>query len=299
MKILSLDGGGIRGVLSARIVERIESARPFLAAVDVFSGTSVGSINAAWYASGRPASGLVQMFRERSRDIFADSLWDDLKDLGNLRGAQYGSEGLQSVLASTFGDARLRDLPKRVVITTVDLDNPGPPRGWRFKVYDREHDGDVPVSRAVATSAAAPTYFPVVHGCADGGLVANNPAACALAYAVAARRRNDPAYQPLPGDFSMLSVGTGRNPRWIEGEGSHDWGLSQWLRHLLDLIFDCGVQAPHFQCKQFLGGDYLRVQPDMPRDVPLDDADAVDELVQIADQVDLSDAIDFVARAFA
>ncbi len=91
-RILSLDGGGIRGVLTARLLERIAEVRPeFLGRVDLFAGTSTGSILAIGLAMGLTPTRLVALYREQGPLIFRDSAWDDVRDLWGLNGAQYST----------------------------------------------------------------------------------------------------------------------------------------------------------------------------------------------------------------
>src|SRR5512133_2972167 len=97
--VLSMDGGGIRGILTARVLERIEAALPgFLADVELFAGTSTGGLLALGLASGMTPTELRGMYQRFADFVFADSLIDQIKDLGNLIGAEYSVEPLKEVL---------------------------------------------------------------------------------------------------------------------------------------------------------------------------------------------------------
>ena len=88
-RILSLDGGGVRGLLSARILQAIErrTGARFYDHVDLFAGTSTGAILGAGLACGFTLDEIVRFYNVEAPKIFADSWWDDVKDLGQVLGA--------------------------------------------------------------------------------------------------------------------------------------------------------------------------------------------------------------------
>ena len=92
-RIVSLDGGGIRGVLTAALLERLDSLQPgFLAQVDLYAGTSTGGILALALASGMSPTEARTLYERLGDDVFKDSLWDNLKDLGQITGAHYSNQ---------------------------------------------------------------------------------------------------------------------------------------------------------------------------------------------------------------
>jgi patatin-like phospholipase/acyl hydrolase len=111
-RILSLDGGGIRGLLSVLLRDRIEKAIPgWLDKADLLAGTSTGGIIALGIAHGVPLADMRALHQQKGRDIFDDSWLDNLKDLGNVAGAQYGNKALTRELrrrrTSTFSSPGL------------------------------------------------------------------------------------------------------------------------------------------------------------------------------------------------
>jgi len=123
-RILSLDGGGVRGLIPIIFMERLlERHQDLLERVDLFAGTSTGGILSLGLASGIEAAELKQLYLHRGPEIFADSLWDDVKDLGRLAGAEYSSKNLKRILQEVFGDRTMGDLTQRVVVPAFDLDN--------------------------------------------------------------------------------------------------------------------------------------------------------------------------------
>jgi patatin-like phospholipase/acyl hydrolase len=297
--ILSLDGGGIRGILTAIILERLEQAVPgFLAHIDLFAGTSTGGILSLGLASGMSPGEARQLYARFGDRVFADNVIDDIRDLGRLVGAEYSLQPLKEILSEQFGDRRLRDLPKRVLITTFDLDNqPEDPRAlrtWKAKFFHNYPgvgtDGDQRIVDIALRTSAAPTFFPVYQGYIDGGVVANNPSVCALAQAL------DPGTggQSLR-KVRLLSVGTGFNPRYLDTQDG-DWGLVQWAPHLISLMLEGSLNLADYQCRQILGDRYIRINPALPFPIGLDRVDQIPLLKEAAAQVDLGEAVAWIEK---
>ena len=121
-KILSIDGGGIRGIIPSRLLERLEIHEPGLVQeFDLFAGTSTGAVLAAGFAYGFQPRFMRQMYQGFGVEVFADSLWDDLRDLKYLIGADYSLDNLKALLERVIGSTTLGDLPKRVLIAAFDL----------------------------------------------------------------------------------------------------------------------------------------------------------------------------------
>jgi uncharacterized protein len=299
--ILALDGGGVGGVLTATLLERLEQAHPgFLAQVDLFAGTSAGGLLALGLAAGRTPSQARQFYEEKACLVFSDHCLDDIRDLGKLLGADYSTGPVQAVLEAEFGDQRLGDLPGRVLVSAFDLESeagaPGPQRAWKAKFYHNfpgpcsdSHERVVDVG---LRTSAAPTFFPIYQGFVDGGVVANNPSMCAVAQAL----NRDTGGQELY-NLVLLSIGTGLNPRSLPSQDG-DWGLVQWGPHLVSLMLEGSVGLVDYQCKQILGARYLRLNPVLPGPIGLDRVDRMDVLTQTALDFDLSEALDWVREFF-
>jgi patatin-like phospholipase/acyl hydrolase len=295
--ILSLDGGGVRGVLTATLLARLEQARPgFLADVDLFAGTSTGGILALGLAAGRTPEECCQLYEAAGAKVFEDSLLDNIRDLGQLLGAQYSNRNLKRGLIDQFHDMTLGDLPKRVLISSFDLDNEGSPRTWKPKFFHNypgaSSDADQKIVDVAIRTGSAPTYFPIYQGYIDGGIAANNPSLCAVAQAV-----NPVSGQQQLDDIVLLSVGTGLLPTYI-AEQDADWGLAQWARYLLGLVMDGNNGVPDYQCQQLLGARYYRLNPILPRAIKLDNLAEVPFLKDLAHGTDLTAAIEWLHKNF-
>ncbi len=88
--ILSMDGGGIRGLITAILLERLEQARPgFLAMIDLFAGTSTGGLLALGLASGKTPTQARELYEVYGKAVFKDTVIDEIRDIGSLIGADY------------------------------------------------------------------------------------------------------------------------------------------------------------------------------------------------------------------
>ncbi|HEX4939460.1 MAG TPA: patatin-like phospholipase family protein [Candidatus Kapabacteria bacterium] len=289
-RILSLDGGGVRGLLSATLLDQLEQRVPgWLNNVDMVAGTSTGGIIACGLGHGLTPADICRFYYDRMPKIFADSLLDDITDAGGLIGAQYSLKNLRRELKKVFGDTRLGQLRCRVVIPSFDLDQqaPGKHRHWRPRYFhnfpcEHSHPDEKVVDVALRTSAA-PTFFPTVDGYVDGGVIANNPAMVALSHAL---DQSLPLPQrPQLDEIRLLSVGTGLVNTFIPGK-THDWGVGQWADPLFRILFDGLIGVPDYQCQQLLGTHYSRLNYSFPagRDVALDDWRQRDYLVEVGER---------------
>lgn len=285
MRILAIDGGGIRGLIPAMVLERLEAltGRPVCDLFDLVAGTSTGGILAcglvapAADGSGGPrhsAAAMAQLYRQEGPAIFRRPLWHRVSSVEGLLEEKHDEAAIEDALERYLGGAMLGDVVAPLLVTSYDLEAREPFffKSWRVDEPGREARL-VDVARA---TSAAPTYFePLLweppdgsprRSLVDGGVFANNPAMCA--YAEAARI--------APGEpVVMLSVGTGELVEPIRHEDAAGWGLVNWVRPVLDVVFDGVADTVGYQLEQLLEpADRLRLQIQLPRDVGLDDASA-------------------------
>ena len=290
-RILSIDGGGVRGLLVTVLLQQLDGRLPgWRDRADLLAGTSTGGIIALGLAKGLTPTALRSLYYDKSPRIFGDSLLDDIRDLGRVVGAEFSNRNLRQELESVFGATRLQDLRKRVLISSFDLDNDDPDpnkRTWKPKFFHNfpgtDTDGGQRAADVALYTSAAPTYFPSVDGYVDGGVVANNPSMAALAQSLDRRARIP--QRPSIDEISLLSMGTGRSLSRIAGS-RHDWGYAQWAKPLLRLMFDAVSGIPDYQCRQILGDHYHRIDYTFKpgREIDLDEHAARDRLVTIAEE---------------
>ena len=305
-RVLSIDGGGIRGLITTVMMQRLAATpalKDFLDKVDLIAGTSTGGLLALGIARGLPLDEIRDLYLNDGKEIFDDSWFDDLLDLGKLRGADYKTKNMRRVFKRVLGkDTTLGDLDKHVLITAFDLDNKDPDkekRTWKPKLFHNfEGPGTDSLELAFKVglyTAAAPTYFPSVDGYIDGGVYANNPSMCALA------QTQDEKYFDPPASISevvLLSFGTGTSLYYIEGK-RHDWGYAQWIKPLIDLMLDGISGIADYQCRQILRNRYHRLAPVFPSDIsiPMDGVDRMDDMLAFAGDdnlVNLQGTIDWM-----
>lgn len=300
-RILSLDGGGLRGVLTAKLLERLESAQPgFLSQVNLFAGTSTGGVLALGLALGLSPTDMGRLYTQAASQVFADSIWDDIRDLGRLTGADYSNQPLKQAILELIGDITLGDLPRQVLISSFQLDNnaqtPGLPRTWKPKFFHNfpgpDSDAAEKVVDVALRTSAAPAYFPIYQGYVDGGVVVNNPSMCALAQAL----------NPNMGghkleEVALLSIGTGVSSKYISQKDA-DWGLVQWAPHLVSMMIEGGVGLAEYQCRQMLGERFLRINPALPGSVGLDDVSQIPLLQEIGQLADLGPALGWLKHYY-
>ncbi len=303
-RILSIDGGGIRGIVTTVLMQRLKATpglEGYLDSVDLVAGTSTGGLLALGIARRLGLEEIRDLYVNDGPEIFDDSWLDDLLDLGKLRGADYKTAPMRRVFKRVLGEeTTLGQLQKRVLITAFDMDNEDEDesrRSWKPKLFHNFHgDGNDRHELAYKVgmyTAAAPTYFPSVDGYIDGGVFANNPAMCALA------QTQDTRYRPTPvlDDVKLLSLGTGTSLFYIRGK-TLDWGYAQWIKPLISLMLDGISGIADYQCHQMLRDRYHRLAPVFPPDVsiPMDGVKKIPYMIQFAEGLDLHPTIRWMRR---
>ena len=263
-RILSIDGGGIRGLIPALVLAHLEEAtgRRVSELFDLIVGTSTGGILACALARGDEngvplysALDLADLYRERGQDVFSGSTWDRIRTLGGVLDELYDHEELEAVLHHYLGDSLLSESLTHVMVTSYDIER----RQTVFFKSWRDRFEQVRALDACRATSAAPTYFEPAHvdldgdvrTLVDGGVFINSPAVSAYAEAI----------KLFPGEqFQMLSLGTGELTRTIHKEDADGWGKAGWLLPLLSCMFDGMADAADHQMRLFLGEQYQRLQ---------------------------------------
>lgn len=263
-RVLSIDGGGIRGIIPAMVIAHLEqqTRKPACELFDLIVGTSTGGILALGLSlqneAGQPllaAKRMVALYERHGAEIFEQSLWRKLRTVGGIFEEAYSHEALEAVLKHYFGDRTLSECGIPAMVTSYDIQNR---RTVFMKSWHADHAALLCSDAARATSAA-PTYFEPANlqwaeksrTLIDGGVYMNSPAVSAYAEA----RKLFPN-QPI----AMLSLGTGELTRPIPYEEARTWGSALWVMSVLDCMFDGAAKAADHQMRLFLGEEYQRLQ---------------------------------------
>lgn len=288
MNLLSIDGGGIKGLYSAVVLDYLEKRYnvTLVDHVDVISGTSIGGVIALALAAGKRSSEMVRFFLEYGPKVFPPSrLKLVARSCVSLIWPLYGNRTLANALKDFFGEKlRLCDISiandgteRRpcVCIPAVNL------KTGRAKVFKTSHheslflDANYRVWEVALATTAAPYFFPIakirssseketdsMEFFVDGGLWGNNPSMVAVTEALTYSRN---IKESDPKDFSnlnLLSIGNISDPL---GASNAKWiwrGLLQWNKKLVLLPLNCQAETSENMAKLLFshnGGKYLRI----------------------------------------
>ena len=291
-RILSLDGGGIKGAFSASVLAAWEEATGLRVNqhFDLIAGTSTGGIIALGLGLGMTAKEIVQFYHDQALKIFPNLTvaQKGRLDFMHLWRPKYSQAALRGVLHGIYGDRQLKASQNRLVIPTYDATSG---RTYIFKtrhnprfVFD---DAALAVDIALAT-AAAPTYFdmanfPLHPGSAyvDGGVWANNPTLVAFIEAV--------RFLGVPIDnIDILNVGTLTEPmslvNRIQKKGLHLLlpGLLRWAPYLVDVMFRGQAELALNVPSLLTDGRVVRVDQIVePGFYSLDSVEQVDQMIAL------------------
>ncbi|HEX9981598.1 MAG TPA: patatin-like phospholipase family protein [Flavobacterium sp.] len=273
IRILSLDGGGIRGIITCVILKYIEEQLQKIDSpnaklgdyFDLVAGSSTGGLLASillFPDKNKKALFSVQealdLYSTKGENIFNVSFWDHAVNLFGLFSEKISCRNLEKQLESVFGKLELKDLTRPSLITSYDI-------GARRAKFFTSHEADsllenFYVKDICRATSAAPTYFEPakiksLYGqeftLIDGGVYANNPALCAYAEArkiAFSKIFNDPEKPDYPNinDMIIISVGTGEVLKPYSFEKFENAGKIRWISPLIDILLSSNVETVHY-----------------------------------------------------
>jgi patatin-like phospholipase/acyl hydrolase len=251
IRVLSIDGGGIRGIVPALVLAEIErrTEKRTASLFDLIAGTSTGGILACALAKpdALPAERLVDLYEQEGPKIFNRTIWQRIHSIEGLADQKYDDDGLEDALNRYLGEARLRDTVTDVLIPSYDTERRRP-EFFKSARAREEPDRDFALREVARATASAPTYFEPSHlgdrPLIDGGVFAVNPGMCAVAEVM----RYSPGAEIL-----LVSLGTGQLTRPFPYDQVKDWGLVEWARPVIDIVFDGASDVVDYQLTQLLG----------------------------------------------
>ena len=263
-RILTIDGGGIKGAFPAAFLAAVEDTIEDNIAnyFDLIVGTSTGGIIALGLGLGLSAKELVAFYEQYGPTIFKGNR--GLRCLRWLGASKYSSAPLENALKSCFGDKRLGDSKKRLVIPSLNLEN-GEVYIYKTAHHPRlERDYKEDAVEVALKTAAAPTYFPTRRSSAgtpliDGGTWANNPVGMAVVEAITLLDwpRNSLKILSLGCPTAPLNVNWGRN---------FPLGCLYWAAKFVDVFMHAQSHASLGTAKLLAGHENIeRVDPSVAR----------------------------------
>jgi patatin-like phospholipase/acyl hydrolase len=266
-QILSLDGGGIKGLFSAAVLAHIEDDCGVRISdhFDLITGTSTGGIIALGLGLGLSPREIVQFYCDHGPAIFRDTL--RVRGLTHWVRRKFPASALLSALQTCFGDATLAKSTKRLVVPSYNL---GEDDVYLFKTPHHtrlKRDFKLPMWKVAMSTSAAPTYFPsfrqVDHvRLVDGGVWANNPTMVGIVEAVSMLDVRLDAIR-------VLSLGTSdpvtRRPSRLDSGGLLPWAKSAVNVVMRGQSLGAHKQALHLLGKDAFGKDKVaRLDPRVP-----------------------------------
>lgn len=259
-KILSIDGGGVRGIIPAMLLAELEAqtGKPVSELFDLVVGASTGGILALGLVvpdkrdPGKPrytAEQFLGFYLEESQAIFDKSLF--FKITQGIFARRYHARALEKALKKYFGHTMLSEAIKDVVVPSYEIHGRFTAFFKSRDVYTKKIERDVLMSDVARAASAAPTYFipKKIKGYPgasfiDGGVFANNPAMCAYAEAKEIFRDDE--------DLLIVSLGTGNPQLSIDFGDFRTWGLLGWARPLWYILMDGSSDVVHHQLSHIL-----------------------------------------------
>jgi uncharacterized protein len=283
VRILSIDGGGIRGIIPAAIVEYLEIRIRAISGnnnakigeyFDLIAGTSTGGILSSIYLcpdeneTYKPkysATDALQLYMQHGNKIFQRNFWQHFKHF-QLWNGTFPADHLENLLQQYLGDTLLSQLTKPCVITAYNFYER---RAAYFNSADaRKMGGEVKefkIRNVARATSAAPTYFePAMitslseapHYLIDGGVFVNNPALCAYSEArsldfndkrvLFGDYQKQKPNKPAAKDMLLISIGTGSSKKRYEFEQLRNAGLIKWLPVIIDIMMSGNSESVHY-----------------------------------------------------
>jgi patatin-like phospholipase/acyl hydrolase len=286
IRILSIDGGGIRGILPGTILTYIEDQIQLKTNnknakvgeyFDFLAGTSTGGMLSLVYVCPNAQGGYkfsardaLDLYLKKGGEIFDVSFGQKIKSLGGVRDEKYNAKNMEKALDVYFGTTRLSQALKPCLVSSYDLENR---KAKFFTSADAlENNDDFYIKHVARATSAAPTYFEptklVPLGAdknatkdkaefvlVDGGVFANNPALCAYAEA----RNTDfgkifgnpeKPNKPTASQMIIVSLGTGTVKKPYLYEDFKDAGMIAWIQPLIDIMMSGNSETVAYQIRQ-------------------------------------------------
>ena len=259
-RILAIDGGGIKGAVPAAFLATVEDSIEDSIAnyFDLIVGTSTGGIIALGLGLGLSANDILAFYEEHGPLIFkGNRSFGWLKWWGTTK---YNGTSLKAALETCFGDKKLGDSEKRLVIPSLNLEN-GEVYIYKTAHHPRlERDYKEEAVEIALKTAAAPTYFPTRRSSAgtpliDGGTWANNPVGMSVVEAITLLDWSRDS-------LKVLSLGCTTEPLNVNWGRNSSLGRLYWATKFVDVFMHAQSHASLGTAKLLAGHEnVIRIDP--------------------------------------
>lgn len=293
--IISIDGGGVRGIVPAAVLAYLEKKIQEIQKddrikignlVDFVAGTSTGSIITAAMLIPEDScqrkvkracpkykmDEIVQMYFDMGDQVFEKKFWHQLKTVWGLFGPTFPASNIEPLLLKELGHYKLSDLIKPMMITGYDIEK------RRVNFYTNTDKNkkyeDYYVKDVVRGSTSIPAYFPPArfnHGVdintiVDGGVFANNPSLAA--FIEVSKTLFDEGFKDVTAhDVMVISLGTGYiQQKPFPYDKSKKWGKAQWMMPVIDVLLSSHSEVTDYEMRKIFNsynadGNYKRLNP--------------------------------------
>ncbi|HEY9048883.1 MAG TPA: patatin-like phospholipase family protein [Ohtaekwangia sp.] len=311
--ILSIDGGGLRGIVPVRILQKIESItqKKIQDTFDMMAGTSTGGLLVSCMtlrdSKGQPKYSLDDIgsiYINKGDIIFPirSGIGKFFHRFSNLFSPAYSASGLEKVLKEYVTEQRIKEALRPILVSTYDL-NSNKPVFFKSSEANDNEEANARIYDICRATSAAPTYLPAytfqykgnrLTGI-DGGVYVNNPTMAAIAEI--SKYGNRGYYKKKDGtdvkysDIRVLSLGTGSYNGTITEKEAVGWGELQWVTQITNIMMRGVNQTTDYESGEMLDpGSYLRLSINIPEEKYSDMADARKETLdylekQVSEQV--------------
>lgn len=287
-RILSLDGGGLRGIIPLLILKEIErmQGRPIHELFDVITGTSTGGIIAAGLTYTKDGKAphvtldqLIDLYTIKGHEIFpykTNFFLKAVSGINSIFNPKFSPNGLESLLTKYFEDSTLTDTLKPIIVSSYDIKN-NEIVMFKSRLANLSNEYNASLKCVCRATSAAPTYLPSYQMnfkgkdrlLVDGGLYINNPAMAAVADTLKSRPDID------INDIECLSLGTGIYSKSL-GTSTINWGILDWVKPITTVMMQASAKAVSYECDEILQ-KHLRLQVTIDDEKKSDMSDAKPE----------------------
>ena len=296
-RILSLDGGGLRGIIPVLLLKEIEkrTGKRIVELFDLFAGTSTGGLIVCALTvsdDGKiPVYSLQEVeeiYSKRGNEIFPKKSFAGkiIKSVTSLKTPRFSAKGLDKVLNELLGSRRMTNCLKPILITSFDLYNN------EALFFKSRHALAIPGRNALLkdvcrATSAAPTYLPAykftfdgkTRVCVDGGVYINNPSVASLVEVTKYHMKPPYDLEEISlNDIQVLSIGTGQYTANIARKKVEKWGLLDWATSITDVMMQAVNQTASYITDELTSLDnFLRINIDIANQKYADMADSSDK----------------------